>query len=50
MDNAIDREGALPPSIPSETNAPTPPPWELIEAGRYMPRRIRGSYRGRELG
>jgi hypothetical protein len=25
-------------------------PWEMIEAGRYMPRRIRGSYRGRELG
>ena len=25
-------------------------PWELVEAGRYMPRRIRGSYRGRELG
>jgi hypothetical protein len=24
--------------------------WELLEAGRYMPRRIRGSYRGRELG
>jgi hypothetical protein len=26
------------------------PPWEQIENGRYMPRRIRGSYRGRELG
>jgi hypothetical protein len=25
-------------------------PWEEIESGRYMPRRIRGSYRGRELG
>jgi hypothetical protein len=25
-------------------------PWEEIENGRYMPRRIRGSYRGRELG
>ena len=24
--------------------------WEQIEAGRYMPRRIRGSFRGRELG
>jgi hypothetical protein len=24
--------------------------WELVAAGRYMPRRIRGSYRGRELG
>ena len=24
--------------------------WEMIDAGRYMPRRIRGSFRGRELG
>jgi hypothetical protein len=24
--------------------------WEQIEAGRYMPRRIRGSCRGRALG
>jgi hypothetical protein len=27
-----------------------PPAWEEIEAGRYQPRRIRGSCRGRELG
>ncbi len=27
-------------------------PWELVdaEAGRYMPRRVRGSCRGRALG
>ena len=25
-------------------------PWEEIEAGRYMPRRTRGSFPGRELG
>ena len=30
-----------------EQNAPA---WELIGAGRYRPRRIRGSFRGRELG
>ncbi len=24
--------------------------WEMIEAGRYRPRRIKGSFRGRELG
>jgi hypothetical protein len=24
--------------------------WEMVAAGRYMPRRIRGSFRGRELG
>jgi hypothetical protein len=27
-----------------------PQPWEEIESGRFMPRRIRGSYRGRALG
>ena len=26
------------------------PPWELVDAGRYRPRRTRGSCRGRELG
>ncbi len=25
-------------------------PWEEVAPGRYMPRRIRGSYRGRALG
>jgi hypothetical protein len=35
---------------------PMPPPeerergWEQIAPGRYQPRRIRGSFRGRELG
>jgi hypothetical protein len=24
--------------------------WEEIEPGRFMPRRVRGSYRGRALG
>jgi hypothetical protein len=24
--------------------------WEMLEPGRYMPRRIRGSFPGRELG
>ena len=26
------------------------PAWEQIAEGRFMPRRIRGSYRGRALG
>lgn len=26
------------------------PPWEEIEPGRFMPRRVRGSFRGRALG
>lgn len=25
-------------------------PWEEIEPGRFMPRRVRGSFRGRALG
>jgi hypothetical protein len=25
-------------------------PWEEIDPGRFMPRRIRGSFRGRALG
>lgn len=24
--------------------------WEQVDVGRYMPRRIRGSYKGRALG
>ena len=24
--------------------------WEEVESGRYMPRRIRGSFKGRALG
>jgi hypothetical protein len=27
-----------------------PVAWEMIEAGRYRPRRIKGSFPGRELG
>ena len=26
------------------------PAWEMIEPGRYMPRRFKGSFPGRELG
>ena len=26
------------------------PAWEEIDTGRFMPRRIRGSYKGRALG
>ena len=26
------------------------PAWEQVEAGRFMPRRIRGSFKGRALG
>lgn len=30
--------------------ATTDPAWEMVGHGRYMPRRFRGSFRGRELG
>ena len=33
-----------------EDSAQPAPSWEMVGAGRYMPRRIRGSFRGRELG
>jgi hypothetical protein len=42
----LDRE---PPPI-DETEPKEIRAWEQIEAGRYMPRRIRGSCRGRTLG
>ncbi len=32
------------------TAVETPPAWEEIEKGRFRPRRIRGSFLGRELG
>lgn len=41
--------GSLPP-LPGELDLESTPAWEQIDTGRYMPRRIRGSFRGRELG
>jgi hypothetical protein len=38
---------------PHFTEATEPEPlrgWEEVDVGRFMPRRIRGSYRGRALG
>ena len=34
----------------NETETEAPPAWEEIDTGRFMPRRIRGSYRGGVLG
>jgi hypothetical protein len=43
-------DGASKPQVVPEDVAADPRPWEQIEPGRYMPRRVRGSCRGRELG
>ncbi len=47
--NELADVGALP-HIPGEWESEPVPAWELVDTGRYMPRRIRGSFRGRELG
>jgi hypothetical protein len=36
--------------LPVGAETTDPLAWEMIEPGRYMPRRVRGSYRGRVLG
>ena len=33
-----------------DAGAETVPAWEEIDTGRYMPRRTRGSFKGRALG
>jgi hypothetical protein len=47
-----DREqaGAAVPASGEQVGAEEVQAWELIDTGRYMPRRIRGSCHGRELG
>jgi hypothetical protein len=46
----LTEEATTAPESPSANPESEVLAWEQIEAGRYMPRRIRGSYRGRELG
>ena len=45
-----DARDGQPVPIPLLAAAELPPAWEQVEAGRYMPRRIKGSFPGRELG
>jgi hypothetical protein len=48
--DAEGHEATPAPPLPGAAEAEEPRAWEMVESGRYMPRRIRGSYRGRELG
>jgi len=48
--NAEEQDGIPIHQTLDEAAAEPPLAWEQIENGRYMPRRIRGSLRGRELG
>jgi hypothetical protein len=53
MKSTISANGAqAPASVPiaEESGIARPPAWEMIETGRYRPRRIKGSLLGRELG
>ena len=51
-ENETDREATLSVERDSTSTVAAPPvqAWEEIEPGRYMPRRTRGSFPGRELG
>jgi hypothetical protein len=42
--------GSTPAPVGGEAQTDATPAWEQIENGRYRPRRVRGSFRGRELG
>lgn len=46
VDNRLDDQFGMAQDVEAESV----PAWEMIEAGRYMPRRIRGSFPGRALG
>jgi len=45
LQNDLQEQAAQNPLFPGDI-----PPWEEIETGRFMPRRIRGSFRGQALG
>jgi hypothetical protein len=53
-EEAHDREGdaeqATAAQFTVESEPAEVPAWEQVDAGRYMPRRIKGSCRGRALG
>jgi hypothetical protein len=48
--DAVEQDGGPIPQPAEDVAAEPSPAWEQVENGRYRPRRIRGSFRGRELG
>lgn len=53
MSQKLDREkltGAESPHFSTDDDAPDLAAWTEVDEGRYMPRRVRGSCRGRALG
>ena len=50
QDQSQDTDQATAAQFLGEPEAGEVPAWEMVDAGRYMPRRIRGSCRGRALG
>jgi hypothetical protein len=49
-EHAGEVEPATADQFTGETGANEAPAWEEVAAGRYMPRRIKGSCKGRALG
>ena len=50
MQEEIQSMGEVGPHFDLEQEQGNVPAWEEVEAGRFMPRRIRGSCQGRALG
>jgi len=49
-DGANDVESATADQFTGDLDPAAGPAWEEVAAGRYMPRRIKGSCKGRSLG
>jgi hypothetical protein len=49
-DDGQERAAHQLPPLDGEAGDEALKPWEEVEIGRFMPRRIRGSYRGGKLG
>jgi hypothetical protein len=49
-ERAGDGEAAVSEQFAADLERGETPAWEEVAAGRYMPRRIKGSYKGRALG